>query len=279
MYDVIYNYFKDNYGCVNKSDENISEYRSKYKDFTNNQLKNKLKHLKKSNSSICEIQYVSKLLREKIKTAPPRKDSENHDNMISQSFWHYVKKYVKKPTLTLPEFNLKTCSDYFIDVLKAKMANKTFEIPEWIPKLSEPSIPFDMTPPTYAEITKTIKQMKSSGSPCPLDKISVILFKRCPYLRSYLTKVIQLAWETKSIPDTWKRACTILIYKKGDPKDPSNFRPITLESIPLKVFTACLRNCIFKYLVSNNFIEHNIQKGFIPKISGAIEHTAQMAES
>ena len=69
MYDVIYNYLKDNYGCIDKSDEIISEYRSKYKDFTNNQLKNKLKHLKKSNSSICEIQYVSKLLREKIKTA------------------------------------------------------------------------------------------------------------------------------------------------------------------------------------------------------------------
>ena len=33
--------------------------------------------------------------------------------------------------------------------------------------------------------------MKPSGSPCPLDQISVISLKRCPYLRTYLTEIIQ----------------------------------------------------------------------------------------
>ena len=34
---------------------------------------------------------------------------------------------------------------------------------------------------------------------------------------------------------------------------------------------------MFSYLLANNFIEHNIQKGFTPHISGTFEHTAQMA--
>ena len=63
---------------------------------------------------------------------------------------------------------------------------------------------------------------------------------------------------------------------KGDTKVPSNFRPITLESIPLKVFTACLRNSIYSFLTVNNLIEHKIQKGFVPGLSGTLEHTFHM---
>ena len=74
-----------------------------------------------------------------------------------------------------------------------------------------------------------------------------------------------------------EKACTILIHEKGETNDPSNFRPITLESVPLKVFTSCLRNAIFSFLSNNNLIDHQIQKGFTSKLSGTLEHTAQMA--
>ncbi|CAB4030260.1 Hypothetical predicted protein [Paramuricea clavata] len=74
-----------------------------------------------------------------------------------------------------------------------------------------------------------------------------------------------------------KKACTILIHKKEETDNPANFRPITLESVPLKVFTSCLRNKIFTFLAENNYIEHNIQKGFTPNVAGTLEHTAHMA--
>ena len=119
--------------------------------------------------------------------------------------------------------------------------------------------------------------MKASGSPCPLDKISIIPFKRCPYLRSYITAIFNVIWQSGEIPADWKKACTVLVHKKGDASDPSNFRPITLESVPLKIFTSCLRDSIFAFLKANGFVEHQIQKGFLPNISGTLEHTAQMA--
>ena len=34
---------------------------------------------------------------------------------------------------------------------------------------------------------------------------------------------------------------------------------------------------MFTFLLGNNLIEHKIQKGFTPNISGTFEHTAQMA--
>ena len=71
--------------------------------------------------------------------------------------------------------------------------------------------------------------MKTSGSPSPLDQISIICFKRCPYLRTYLTELMQAAWLSGTVPDKSKKACTILIHKKDDPNLPENFRPITLQ--------------------------------------------------
>ena len=77
--------------------------------------------------------------------------------------------------------------------------------------------------------------MKTSGSPSRLDQISIICFKRCPYLRTYLIELIQTAWLSGTVPDERKKACTILIHKKDDPNLPENFCPITLQSVPLKV--------------------------------------------
>ena len=34
---------------------------------------------------------------------------------------------------------------------------------------------------------------------------------------------------------------------------------------------------MFTFLSQNGYIEHRIQKGFLPKLSGTFEHTAQMA--
>ena len=119
--------------------------------------------------------------------------------------------------------------------------------------------------------------MKAAGSPCPLDKISIIPFKRCPYIRSYIAEFFRLIWQSGKVPTVRKKACTVLIHKKGDTTEACNFRPITLESVPLKIFTSCLRDSLFAFLTANGFIEHKIQTGFLPKVSGTFEHNAQMA--
>jgi hypothetical protein len=283
MVTVVYNYFSGNFGHV---DNNCSvEFERKYQTFSTKDLKKALKKLKLENGSILEIKFVAKklriLLNKSNNTELHNSDSHasadiDHDNLIGKNFWGYVKKFFKKNTSSLPSFNLAQCTSYFTKTFSAISPNKTFNIPSWIPKFASPQTPFKLDPPTYQEITNVIRKMKLSGSPCPLDQISIICFKRCPYLRSYLTEIIHAAWSRGVVPSEWKKACTILIHKKGETNDPENFRPITLESIPLKVFTSCLRNKTFEFLTDNNYIEQNIQKGFTPKLSGTLEHTAQM---
>ena len=69
----------------------------------------------------------------------------------------------------------------------------------------------------------------------------------------------------------------MLVNKKGDPNVPTNFRPITLESVSLRVFKFLIRNRMFDFLLKKRYLEYNIQKGFMPKIPKTYEHTTQMA--
>ena len=115
--------------------------------------------------------------------------------------------------------------------------------------------------------------MKSSSSVCPFNQVSILALKRCPILRTALLWILKLCWETKSVPRIWKYSFTILIYKKDSPTNPANFRPITLQPVLGKIYSALIRNWIHTFMIKNNYIKTKIQKGFCNGVSGTIEHT------
>ena len=107
-------------------------------------------------------------------------------------------------------------------------------------QLSQHESVFDLEKPSYQEITSIINNIKSNGSPCPFDHVSVIVLKRCPIMRTIMHKVISYCWSYKIFPNTWKNAFTILIYKKGSNTNPSNFRPITLQPVLAKIYSSLI---------------------------------------
>ena len=256
MNNVIYNYFAKKFGLV-KSAKN-ADLDSKYKGYSNHKLKSCLKQLKHSEADIVEIRVVSHLLRSRLNTSRPKTSEGYDDEKIKMNFWGYVKTICKKSDTSLPSFDGLMCTNFFAKLFSPVNATKKFEILDWIPTLPIPNSPFDLSPPSYKQITKVVRRIKTSGSPCPLDQLSIIPFKWCPYLRSYLTEVFRNIWQSGEIPNEWKKACTVLIHKKGDQSDPANFRPITLESTPLKIFTSCLRDSMFAFLSVNLSVYHYV---------------------
>ena len=101
----------------------------------------------------------------------------------------------------------------------------------------------------------------------------MICFKKCQILRTILHKIISECWSHGEIPSCWRKGLTILIYKKGDASDPSNFRQITLQSVPYKILSSIIRNRMYSFLEENNYIDKHVQKGFWPRIDGVAEHT------
>ena len=65
------------------------------------------------------------------------------------------------------------------------------------------------------------------------------------------------------IPDSWNEAIVILLYKKGDPENISNYRPISLLSSTFKLFTKIITNRLTQSLNENQPREQaGFRKGF-----------------
>ena len=128
---------------------------------------------------------------------------------------------------------------------------KRFTIPSWIPAFKTPTYQYDITPPTYQEITKIIRRMKASGSSCRLDQISIIVFKKCPIFAFIFAACFQ--------KDFFYRTDSLYVEKSSynsylQKRRAQNFRPITLETVPLKIYTSFIRNRMYNFLELSNIL-------------------------
>ena len=73
-------------------------------------------------------------------------------------------------------------------------------------------------------------------------------------------------------PTSWTHAKIITLHKKGDHRDPANFRPIVLTSVIGKLFHKILAIRLEDFLISNSMVDKSLQKGFLRGVNGCIEH-------
>ena len=97
---------------------------------------------------------------------------------------------------------------------------------------------------------------------CGPDHISVyLLLKGADFLAPPLTKLFQLSLSTGILPRDWVTANIVPVHKKGDRHLSSNYRPISLTSIVIKVMERIIHRQLLKALESNHLIS-NYQHGF-----------------
>ena len=110
------------------------------------------------------------------------------------------------------------------------------------------------------------------------------MLKKCKCLMTAYCILIIEAWDfiiiqqKQSIPVHWTIAIRKLIPKTDNMNDPSLFRDINLSNIDGKIFFGILSKRANKFMVSNGYIDTSIQKGYIAKIPGVLEHTYHMTE-
>ena len=59
-----------------------------------------------------------------------------------------------------------------------------------------------------------------------------------------LSIIYQQSWLTGEVPDDWRLANVMTVYKKGQKEDPGNYRPVSLTSVPGKVMEQIIQSAI-----------------------------------
>jgi len=94
--------------------------------------------------------------------------------------------------------------------------------------------------PTRDEIRKAITQLKNGKAAGPDDIPAEALRADLEASVEMLYPLFEKIWEEEEIPTDWKEGYLIKIPKKGDLSNCSNYRGITLLSVPGKVFNRVL---------------------------------------
>ena len=94
---------------------------------------------------------------------------------------------------------------------------------------------------TEEEVERAIKRMKRHKAQGVDGITSDIIKLGGSMVLTYLTNIFNNILKTKQIPDSWHEAKIVILFKKGDPKDIKNYRPISLLSHSYKIFTRLLQ--------------------------------------
>ena len=118
------------------------------------------------------------------------------------------------------------------------------------------------SPFTTTEIEKCIKLLKNNKAPGIDHIINEYIKHTSTRMIHIYVDIFNIILNTGKIPTNWSKGIIIPIYKnKGDPKEPINYRPITLLSCIGKLFTCTLNNRLNNFLTENKILNEN-QAGF-----------------
>ena len=128
-----------------------------------------------------------------------------------------------------------------------------------------PSDTISLEPPSLAEVTNTLRKLPTGRAPGADGITAEMLKSTVSDSATRLKALFEKIWNAESVPKEWKEGIIISVYKnKGNSRDPSNYRPITLLSVPSKVFTSVLLKRIRFHLFS---VRRPQQAGFTPSRS------------
>ena len=113
----------------------------------------------------------------------------------------------------------------------------------------------------YEELDLILHNLKN-GKACGPDKISNEFIKNLPKVgKEFLLNLLNQILELEKVPAGWVDAEIFLVFKKGDPVNPVNYRGIFLLNSILKILTQLLNARLAKWAESRKIIPEG-QNGF-----------------
>ena len=122
-----------------------------------------------------------------------------------------------------------------------------------------------LTPLSPHHCSKIIQNLKNSRS--SIDLVPPRIFKSFrDIISAPISDIVNQCFSQGIYPNSLKYAIITPIFKKGDPKNPSNYRPISVTSFINKIFEKAIYEQLSSFFTQCNIISPN-QYGFIKNCS------------
>ena len=93
---------------------------------------------------------------------------------------------------------------------------------------------------TLEEVCNSIAKLKSKKAPGMCGVTGEMLKAGGEVTVRWLHSIVNVAWKAGSVPEDWRKALVIPVHKKGSKMQCTNYRGISLLSIPGKVYARIL---------------------------------------
>ena len=107
-------------------------------------------------------------------------------------------------------------------------------------------------------LLKNLDSKKANGP----DKVPTTLLKiTASEIAAVVTFLFSQSYETGQLPNDWRNAHVVPVFKKGEKRDPCNYRPVSLTAVLCKIMEHIIYRNIMHHLEDNDIFFAN-QHGF-----------------
>ena len=207
-----------------------------------------------------------------------RKEEDHNRKQLLSGFKHNQKKFYGymrskqsvKDNLTAlrkPNGELTSTDQETADLLSAYFKEVyTVEDTSNLPVITAKDLNWNDTDLDFSEtaVREKLQKLNPDKSPGP-DDIHPLLLKECAYVLSQpLSLIFQQSFDTGTLPADWRTASIVPIFKKGNRTDKTNYRPVSLTSVPCKIMESLIKGKLMNFLESNDLLcraQHGFRSG------------------
>ena len=191
-------------------------------------------------------------------------EDDSDPSLISKKFWSHVKS--TSNSTRIPETIQYKGRFRNTPIEQGELFNSYFE--EQFSDESHYNINIDFRNDPFlnyeisrADVLKLLNKINANKSPGP-DGIHGKILKNCAISLAYpLSQLFNSSFKTGIIPDQWKSANIVPVFKKYDKSNVENYRSISLTCLTMKIFEISVRD---KVMEKCKDLINNKQHGFLP---------------
>ena len=156
--------------------------------------------------------------------------------------------------------------------------NTTYEAPPGCTRPPLPKVDFNVSRLELGKLKKAVSR-KSNRNAAGMNSIPFLVYKKCGKVLEILIQIMNRVWSQKEVPQSWQRAIIVLLAKSDEVDKPGDFRPIALLNAEGRLFFTLMNWRLSSYMLDNGYINTSIQKGFIERVAGCVEHSETLHQA